>query len=103
MANPGYSTPEAEVTSHEKTARPPRFNVIMHNDDYTTMEFVIEALETIFRKQPPEANQIMLTIHHKGQAVCGTYPYEIAETKVEQTHHRARNAGHPLRCSIEKA
>ncbi|MCD6525825.1 MAG: ATP-dependent Clp protease adaptor ClpS [Desulfuromonas sp.] len=103
MANPAYSTPDTEVVSHDKTALPPRFNVIMHNDDYTTMEFVIEALESIFRKQPTDATRIMLTIHHKGQAICGTYPYEIAETKVEQTHLRAKNAGHPLRCSIEKA
>jgi ATP-dependent Clp protease adaptor protein ClpS len=103
MAAPTQTTPDSEVVAQDRTAIPPRFNVIMHNDDYTTMEFVIEVLEGIYRKQPAEATKIMLAIHHEGQAVCGNYPYEIAETKVEQTHQRARRAGHPLRCSIEQA
>nr|WP_320048414.1 ATP-dependent Clp protease adapter ClpS [uncultured Desulfuromonas sp.] len=103
MAAPTQTTPEGEVLSKDQTAQPPRYNVIMHNDDYTTMEFVVEVLESIYRKQAAEATRIMLTIHHEGQAICGNYPFEIAETKVEQTHRRARSAGHPLRCSIEEA
>lgn len=103
MAYSTHSTPDTEVVSDQKTAHPPRYNVIMHNDDYTTMEFVIEMLESIYHKQPAQATRIMLTIHHEGMAVCGSYPFEIAETKVEQTHAHARSAGYPLRCSIEPA
>lgn len=83
--------------------RPPMFTVLMHNDDYTTMEFVVEALIAVFRKSPTEANRIMLHIHFKGSGVCGTFPYEVAETKVAKVHDMARKAGFPLRCSVEQA
>lgn len=73
----------------------------MHNDDYSTMEFVVVVLENVFHKSNVEATNIMLTIHTKGQAVCGNYPFEIAETKVEATHRMAKKAGYPLRCSIQ--
>jgi ATP-dependent Clp protease adaptor protein ClpS len=93
----------ADVKRQAGTKRPPMYTVLMHNDDYTTMEFVVEALITVFRKQPTEANRIMLNIHFKGSGVCGTYPYEIAETKVIKVHNLARKAGFPLRCSLEQA
>ncbi len=80
---------------------PPRYVVIMHNDDYTTMEFVIAVLGDVFHKSNAEATHIMLTIHTKGQAVCGNYPFEIAETKVETVHRMAKKAGYPLLCSIQ--
>ncbi|MDO3379004.1 ATP-dependent Clp protease adapter ClpS [Geoalkalibacter halelectricus] len=86
-----------------KTAQPPLFKVLMHNDDYTTMEFVVTMLETVFHKSPAEANRIMLNIHYRGIGVCGYYPYDIAETKVSKVHERAREAGHPLRCSMEES
>jgi len=99
--------PSGEVRVAEKsrsrTATPPQFKVLMHNDDYTTMEFVVEVLEGVFRKSPAEATRIMLNIHVKGVGMCGLYPFEIAETKVEQVHTLARNAGYPLKCSLEEA
>ncbi len=91
------------VKSCARTKRPPMFTVLMHNDDYTTMEFVVEALIAIFHKSPTEANRIMLHIHFKGSGVCGIYPYEIAETKVSKVHDMARKEGLPLRCSLEQA
>jgi len=99
------STPAREIQgqSSTKTQAPPRYRVLMHNDDYTTMEFVVEVLLGVFHKQKSEAEQIMLNIHYKGMGICGVYPFEIAETKVSQVHGRARSAGYPLRCSLEEA
>jgi ATP-dependent Clp protease adaptor protein ClpS len=93
----------ARVRRLVKTRQPPMFTVLMHNDDYTTMEFVVEALVTVFHKSPTEANRIMLHIHFKGAGVCGAFPYEIAETKVAKVHQLARREGFPLRCSVEQA
>jgi ATP-dependent Clp protease adaptor protein ClpS len=81
---------------------PPRFAVLLHNDDYTTMEFVVQVLRKYFQKQEPEAMQIMLQIHKGGHGVAGIYDWEIAETKVVQVHGYARSQGFPLRCSTEK-
>ncbi len=92
-----------EVKARAETRRPPMFMVLMHNDDYTTMEFVVEALIAVFRKSPTEANRIMLHIHFKGSGKCGVYPYEVAETKVSKVHLMARKQGYPLRCSLDKA
>jgi len=92
-----------EEQSHTRTAPPPLYRVLMHNDDYTTMEFVVEVLQSVFRKSATEANQIMLHIHHKGIGVCGIFPFEIAETKVARVHSLARKTGFPLRCSLEEA
>ena len=97
------TTTRSGTKSRPKTGRPPQFRVLMHNDDYTTMEFVVGVLEQVFRKAPAEASLIMLQIHHKGQGVCGYFPFEIAETKVSQVHAMAREAGFPLRCSLEEA
>lgn len=92
-----------ETNTKRKSAlrRPPMFHVRLMNDDYTTMEFVVEVLQTVFRKSPTEANRIMLHIHFKGSGVCGTYPYEIAETKVTKVHGMARAEGYPLKAEIE--
>jgi ATP-dependent Clp protease adaptor protein ClpS len=92
----------SEVRNRTRTKRPPMFTVLMHNDDYTTMEFVVEALIAVFHKSPTEANRIMLHIHFKGSGVCGAYPYEIAETKISKVHDMARKEGYPLRCSLEQ-
>ena len=86
-----------------KTERPPLYKVILHNDDYTTMQFVVEILESVFQKSPAEAYRIMLKVHMEGHGVCGAYPYEVAETKVALVHDRAREHGFPLRASMEEA
>lgn len=93
---------KTEHKSSGKTASPPLFKVLMHNDDYTTMEFVVDMLESIFHLPPTEANRIMLQIHMSGVGVCGVFPYEIAETKVHQVRQRARQEEYPLECSLEE-
>lgn len=82
--------------------KPKRYKVLMHNDDYTSMEFVVEVLTTIFRKSEAQAVQLMHKIHTEGYAVCGVYTMEIAETKVAQTIELARENGFPLRCTMEE-
>jgi len=86
-----------------KTAKPRLFNVILHNDDYTTMEFVVKVLETIFLKPAPDAFRIMMQVHLQGRGVCGAYQYEIAETKADAVHELARDEGFPLRATVEEA
>ena len=100
--NSGDKTKTVSKTE-EQTDVPALFKVLMHNDDYTTMEFVIEMLRDVFRKSEAEAEKIMLTIHFQGVGHCGTYPYSIAETKADQVRLRARKSGFPLRCSLEEA
>ena len=85
-----------------RTRHPKMYKVILLNDDYTTMDFVVAILETIFRKTPAEAVQIMLSVHHRGQGVCGVYPKQIAEAKIVQVHERARAEGFPLRAGLEE-
>ena len=85
-----------------KTKKPSDFRVIMHNDDYTTMDFVVSMLVSIFNKPVNEASQIMLDVHKKGAGVCGVYTKEIAETKIAQVHTKAKESGYPLKCSMEK-
>ncbi len=83
--------------------RPPsRYKVILHNDDYTPMDFVIEILETVFHKTNALATQIMLDVHEKGLGICGVYPYEIAETKVTLVNDKAKQLQHPLKCTMEE-
>ena len=89
-----------ERTRHQ-TKRPELFKVLLLNDDYTTMDFVIEVLETIFNKQPAEAYRIMMLVHTQGRGLCGVYPHEIAETKVEAVVNTARDHGFPLKAAME--
>lgn len=89
------------VAERKKTKRPKLYKVILHNDDYTTMEFVVYILMEFFNKTGAEATQIMLHVHTKGKGVCGAYTHEIAETKVHQVMDRAKEFGHPLRCTME--
>jgi ATP-dependent Clp protease adaptor protein ClpS len=86
-----------------RTKPPELYKVLLHNDDYTTMQFVIEVLESIFQKSPAQAFRVMMHVHTQGQGICGTYPHEIAETKVALVHDRARAQGFPLRASMEEA
>jgi ATP-dependent Clp protease adaptor protein ClpS len=83
--------------------QPRMYRVVLHNDDYTTMEFVVDVLETIFERSPAEAHGIMMRVHAQGSGVAGTYPFEVAETKVGLVHDRASVAGYPLRASVEDA
>jgi len=96
---------EGEVISEtrEDITEPPMYKVLLHNDDYTTMEFVVELLMSVFHKTFEDATRIMLNVHKAGQGVCGIYTYEVAETKVETTHELAMERGFPLKSSIEKA
>ncbi len=86
-----------------RNQEPKLFNVILLNDDYTTMEFVIQILETLFQKSPAEAFRIMMHVHRNGRGLAGVYTWEVAETKVEQVAKLARDAGYPLRATIEEA
>jgi ATP-dependent Clp protease adaptor protein ClpS len=85
-----------------KTKKPSLYKVLILNDDYTPMEFVIFVLERFFSKGREEATRIMLHVHHKGVGICGVFTYEIAETKVAQVMDLARQHGHPLQCTMEK-
>ena len=78
------------------------YKVFLLNDDYTPMEFVVQVLETFFGKSREEATRIMLHVHKKGVGLCGVYTYEVAETKVTQVMDAARQAQHPLQCTMEK-
>ena len=85
----------------EEVKRPKRYRVLLHNDDYTTMEFVIDVLMKFFHKSETEATHIMLSVHHKGHGVAGVYTKDVAETKVAQVTDYAKEQGMPLRLSVE--
>ena len=85
-----------------KTKKPSMYKVLMLNDDYTPMEFVIYVLERFFSKQSEDATRIMLHVHQRGVGICGVYSYEVAETKVTQVMDFARQNEHPLQCTLEK-
>ena len=91
------------VKPKPKVKKPSMYKVIMLNDDYTPMEFVVMVLERFFNKSHEEATHIMLHVHQRGVGVCGVYTYEIAETKVTQVMDLARQHQHPLQCTLEKA
>jgi ATP-dependent Clp protease adaptor protein ClpS len=85
-----------------KTKKPSLYKVLMLNDDYTPMEFVVHVLQRFFRMSVEEATQVMLHVHQKGVGICGVFPYDIAETKVTQVIDFARKHQHPLQCTMEK-
>lgn len=91
---------ERSVTREDE---PQLYKVILLNDDYSTMQFVIEVLETVFQKSPAEAYRIMMQVHQQGSGVAGVYPWEVAETKVETVAAMAKQAGFPLRAVTEEA
>jgi len=86
----------------DKLQEPPLFKVLLHNDDYTTMDFVVMILETIFNKTTEEATKIMLDVHHQGMGIAGVYTREIGETKIAQVHRLAKKNEFPLKCSLQK-
>ncbi len=95
---------EEEVISEteEDISEPSMYKVLIHNDDYTTMEFVVEILMLVFNKSPETAMQIMLSVHEKGVGLCGVYTYDVAETKVEMVASLAQEHDFPLKCTMEE-
>ena len=94
---------ESDAGLKERIEEPPQYSVFLLNDDYTTFDFVVKVLVTIFKKSIEEAVQITSDVHHKGQGVCGVYTKQIAETKVALVDEISRNAGYPLKCIMEEA
>ena len=101
--NDAPPTTGVAVQSRVRAKKPSLYKVIMLNDDYTPMEFVVMVLERFFNKNEDEATQIMLHVHQKGVGVCGVFTYEVAETKVTQVMDAAKEHQHPLQCTLEKA
>ncbi|MCL1985424.1 MAG: ATP-dependent Clp protease adaptor ClpS [Betaproteobacteria bacterium] len=99
--NNPYSEPD--IILEEALQEPKLYRVLLHNDNYTTMEFVISILVEVFHKSAEQAAAIMLAVHEKGRGVCGVYPHEVAETKVLMVHSLARKAGFPLKSTMEEA
>jgi len=95
-------TEEIETSEQNAVQEPPRYKVLLHNDDYTTMDFVIMVLQTVFQKGLDEATRIMLNVHNQGVGVAGIYTREIGETKVAIVHRMAKKYQFPLKCSLEK-
>ena len=96
--------PEGDIavqTAEPQLKRPPLYAVVLLNDDYTPMDFVIEILQQYFALNLDQATQVMLTVHYEGKGVAGVYPRDIAETKANQVNNYARSQGHPLLCQIE--
>ncbi len=94
--------PETEA-AEPSLKQPPMYKVVLLNDDYTPMDFVVEVLQRFFNKDRNEATQIMLHVHTRGKGVCGTYSRDVAETKVSQVNDYAREHEHPLLCTMEEA
>jgi ATP-dependent Clp protease adaptor protein ClpS len=98
----GGTVTERKTRTQSKTKRPPMYKVILLNDDYTPMEFVVELLKSVFHKAHAEATRIMLWVHQNGMGIAGVYPFEVAETKVRTVEELAREAQYPLKCVMEK-
>jgi len=94
---------ETITASDQETMEPPMYKVVLLNDDYTTMDFVVLVLKDIFRKSESEAEQVMLEVHSSGSGMAGIFTKDIAETKISRTHQMARQNEFPLKCSLEKA
>ena len=104
MAGAGRESEGSVITEKkQQTKQPSMYKVLLHNDDYTTMDFVVMVLETVFHKSAEEATLIMLNVHEQGLGVAGVYTREVAETKVILVHDLARKNEYPLKCSMEKA
>lgn len=93
---------EEEIESALEIEEPTKYKVLLHNDDYTTIDFVVDILVGIFHKNSTQAEAIMIDVHKKGRAVCGIYTYEIAETKVYQVKELAKRSGFPLLATMEE-
>ena len=100
MADKTYVSSDNDVSDELK--EPGLFNVLLHNDDYTSMDFVVDVLVGIFRKNSIEASKIMMAVHEKGAGIAGVYPYDIGMTKVQEVKRRAKEEKYPLLCTLEK-
>ena len=100
--NDGRVTTGVVIKTRPKVKKPSMYKVLMLNDDYTPMEFVVHVLEKFFSKTTEEATRIMLHVHQRGVGVCGVFTFEVAETKVNQVMDLARKNQHPLQCTLEK-
>jgi len=106
MSNPNIGSGQTEglaELTRQKVEPPPMYKVVLHNDDYTPMDFVIDVLTRFFNMQYEKASEIMLKVHYEGKAVCGIFTAGIAETKVQQVSEYAREHEHPLLCTMERA
>ncbi len=99
LGNPDH---ELDVELDEDIQEPPMYKVLLHNDHYTTMEFVVYILQTVFSKTEDEAVQIMLNVHRKGVGVCGVFTAEVAETKVARVRYLSKKENYPLQCTMEE-
>jgi ATP-dependent Clp protease adaptor protein ClpS len=97
-------TPKLDIAVKKspETQEPPLYRVLLHNDDFTPMDFVVDILQNVFHYEPHLAQKVMLDVHQKGCGYCGIYPYDMAETKVSVVNHRARKYEYPLKCTMEK-
>jgi ATP-dependent Clp protease adaptor protein ClpS len=93
---------DPDIVVEDDLREPQQFKVLLHNDDYTTMDFVVEVLMKVFNKTEDEAFGVMMSVHEKGVGLCGIYTAEVAETKVQLVHQMARKRSFPLRCSMEE-
>jgi len=103
MAHVPQDLPEGNVKNDQEIREPNMYRVILHNDDYSTMDFVIEVLISIFHKPAADATRIMVDVHKKGMGICGVYTYDIAATRVARVHQLAKKREFPLKCSLEEA
>ena len=103
MADEPQDLPEGDVKNDQEIREPKMYRVVLHNDDYSTMDFVIEVLISIFHKPAADATRIMLDVHKKGMGICGVYTYDIAATRVARVHQLAKKREFPLKCSLEEA
>lgn len=101
LHEPGFEE-TTEIKNEGKIKEPPMYKVLLINDDYTSMDFVVDILTTVFHKTTEAAVQIMMNVHKNGSGLCGVYTYEVAETKVETVHSLAEENGYPLRSTMEK-
>ena len=99
---PGGGNTMLDPETQKKVERPPLYKVLLHNDDFTTMEFVVMILVTVFHRDASAAEAIMLAVHRQGVGVAGVYTYEIAESKIKKVSQMAKANGFPLRCTLEK-
>jgi len=95
-------TAPQSVADKPRTKKPPMYQVVLLNDDFTPMDFVVDILCQYFQKSEPAATHIMLAVHHEGRGICGIYPFEIAESKTNLVRQTSREHGHPLKCLMEK-
>lgn len=100
MADKTFVSSDSDVSSELR--EPGLFNVLLHNDDYTSMDFVVDVLVSVFRKNSVEASKIMMEVHQKGAGVAGVHPYDIGMTKVQEVKRRAQEEKYPLLCTLER-